>query len=49
MNNTTYSFTLSSVHSLAYRCIHNDIHIVFILCYANGHFASIIANICIYA
>ena len=41
--------TLSSSLSclLPHRCIHT--HIVFILCYVIGHFASIIANIIIYA
>ena len=42
--------TLSSSLSclLLHRCIHTHI-IVFILCYVIGHFASIIANIIIYA
>ena len=47
--NNMFINTLSSSLSclLPHRCIHT--HIVFILCYVIGHFASIIANIIIYA
>ena len=47
--NNMFINTLSSSLSclLPHRCIHT--HIVVILCYVIGHFASIIANIIIYA
>ena len=49
--NNMFINTLSSSLSclLPHRCIQCHTHIVFILCYVIGHFASIFANIIIYA